>query len=197
MSTSVLEDVSVPGATESATSVSRKKTTKVQTAVVPDPPRDEQENLEPVPTGPIVLENGQEIVVVPLRLRESMNLLKIVTRGAGGMLGSMMDGLDLEDGAAFAQTPLALVFFAIPEAIDESVHFFRIMVEPANYEELSAKERVEQTEQLNRYMDNPSLIDVFEVTERVIRRESEDLRNLGKRIGTALQVMTKTGQVTE
>ena len=193
-------DVSVPVTTEDATSVSVDPATpavaeaaETQTPVVPDPPRDESERLEPIPTGPITLESGTEVEVVPLRLRETMKLLKIVTRGAGSVLEQLMGELDMEDPAAFAQTLGALVIMSIPEAEDEAVAFIQAMVAPANETSLTTQEKITARQSLAQELSNPDLNDTISIIERVIRRESEDIRNLGKRIGAAFKVAGKVG----
>ena len=192
-------DDSVPVTAEDATSIVDPATpavaeaTEAQTPVEPDPARDEAERLEPENTGPIVLESGTEVEVVPLRLRETMKLLKIVTRGAGSVLEQLMGELDMEDPAAFAQTLGALVIMSIPEAENEAVAFIQAMVVPANKDALTAQERVELTQKINNELENPDLNDTISIIERVIRRESEDIRNLGKRISAAFKVAGKVG----
>lgn len=162
---------------------------ETQTPVEPDAPRDEVERIEPDNTGPITLVNGQVVEVVPLKLRETMKLLKIVTRGAGSVLEGLMGDLDMEDPVAFAQTFGALILMSIPEAENEAVDFIQSMVLPAGF--AAIEERDEKISQLNALaveLANPELEDVVSIVERVIRRESEDIRNLGKRISTAFQL---------
>ena len=168
-----------------------------QTPVVPDPPRDETERLDPEPTGPITLVSGHKVDIVPLKLRETMKLLKIVTRGAGGVLEQTMGGLDLEDPVAFAQTFGALILFSIPEAEDEAVEFIQSMVLPAGFAELPNEEKIEQLNLLAVELANPELDDVVTIVERVVRRESEDIRNLGKRVTQAFKMARKVGDLAD
>lgn len=191
-------------ADDAASALPSKKTTRTkkaaelaeaQTPVEPDPARDEADRIEPVPTGPIVLQNGMEIEVVPLRLRETMKLLKIVTRGAGPVLEQLMGDMDLNDPAAFAQTLGALIIMSIPEAENEAVEFIQSMVRPANFDELPQPEKISQINALMLDLNNPDLEDVVTVVETVVRRESEDIRNLGKRIGTAFKMSRKVGLI--
>lgn len=169
---------------------------ETQTPVEPDAPRDEAERLEPDPTGPITLMSGQVVEVVPLKLRETMKLLKIVTRGAGAVLEQLMGDLDLNDPVAFAQTLGALIIMSIPEAEDEVIDFVRCMVVPVNMASLPQPEKIEQLNILAGDMSNPELEDVISIVERVIRRESEDIRNLGKRISVAFNLSKKVGEIS-
>lgn len=169
---------------------------EAQTPVVPDAPRDESERLDPSPTGPLTLTTGKVVEVVPLKTREMMKLLKIVTRGAGSVLEQLMGELDLSDPAAFAQTLGALIIMSIPEAENEVIEFVQSIVRPANFDQVTdQKARVEQLTILMAELNNPELDDLISIVERVIRRESEDIRNLGKRIGTAFKLGQKVGLV--
>lgn len=166
--------------------------------VVPDEPRDEVERIEPTPTGPVKLVSGKEVDIVPLKLRETMKLLKIVTRGAGGVLESTLGGLDLDDPTAFAQTFGALILFSIPEAENEAVEFIQSMCVPAGFESMT--DRSQQIEALNSLaieLANPELDDVISIVERIVRRESEDIRNLGKRISQAFQLARRVGDLPD
>lgn len=162
-----------------------------QTEIVPDPPRDEVERIEPDVTGPVTLVNGLEVEIVPLKLRETMKLLKIVTRGAGGVLESLMGDLDMDDPIAFAQTFGALIVMSIPEAENEAVEFINAMVLPAGFDAMPQQEKIDTLTALAEELVNPELDDVITIVERVVRRESEDIRNLGKRISTAFKMTRK------
>ena len=177
--------------------VSLAEQAEAQTPIEPDAPRDEVERVEPSATGPVTLSSGTQVEVVPLKLRETMKLLKIVTRGAGAVLEQLMGELDLNDPVAFAQTLGALVILSIPEAENEVIDFVRSMVIPVGFSDLSAKERAESFRALAEELDNPELEDVISIVERVIRRESEDIRNLGKRISTAFNLASKVNALAE
>lgn len=173
--------------------VSSEELASEQEPIVPDEPRDELERVEPQPTGPITLKSGLVVDVLPLRLRATMKLLRIVTHGAGraGVLESAIGNLDLEDGEEFGQNLAALVLFALPEAEDESVEFIQSMVLPADYVNLDEDTRTDQLNKLAYELADPDLNDVVSIVERVIRRESEELRSLGKRISTAVKLTQK------
>lgn len=166
-----------------------------QTPVEPDEARDEAERIEPVPTGPVTLANGQEVEIVPLKLRETMKLLKIVTRGAGGVLEQLMGELDVNDPVAFAQTFGALILLSIPEAENEVVDFVVSMVRPAEWDALSQEQRIEGLKNIAVELANPELDDVISIVERIVRRESEDIRSLGKRLSQAFSLGRKVGEI--
>lgn len=153
---------------------------------------DEVERLVPDPKKPFTLSDGTRVVAKPLKLRELLAALKIVTRGATMAMGGIR--FDLND-EAFIQSMLGLFLFAIPEAEEEVVEFLQVMLEPAGpfatkEEKQNAQDRLEEV------LDNPDLEDVLSVVEAVIRRESKDLRSLGKRLENMLSIAQKTGQIS-
>jgi hypothetical protein len=162
-------------------------------AIVPDEPRTEAERLDPQPQGPVTLSSGTRIEIQPLKLRETMKLLRIITHGAGGYVGSLLDGISMEDPAAFAQTLVTVLLMSIPDAERETVEFIQTMCVPA---ELPAdkKAREQALSDLADELDNPELEDMVTIIEVVIRRESEDIRALGKRLGSALNLAARVGQ---
>ena len=183
-------------ATNSATAVKEEVPTEEVTTegsyIAPSDPTPDQdvERLLPGPGEPITLESGKQVLVNPLRLREFLAMLKIITRGAAMALGSVRLDTNDED---FMQNMLSLFVFAIPEAEDEVVDFVRVMVSP--YGNFSGSEKVEAVNQLWEEMANPELEDLFTVVEVVIHREGSDLRRLGKRLANAIAFARKTGQV--
>jgi hypothetical protein len=94
----------------------------------------------------------------------------------------------------FAQSLISLFLFAIPEAEDEAVDFIRLMVEPVG--PFAEGERETAEEKLFGDLENPELEDIVTIVEGVIQREGKDLRALGKRLGTMLEVARKTGTVS-
>ena len=155
----------------------------------PLPPRDEADRLDPQPT-PMVLESGTEFDIAPLKLRQFLRLLRIVTRGAADVLDSA--NLNFEDPQDFLQTFIGMVLFSIPEAEDETVDFIQSMVVPKGLTGNPAKDRIAVNDLLAE-LDNPSLEDTVTIVQRIIERESEDLRALGKRLAGMLTVAEKMG----
>lgn len=157
--------------------------------VKPMPPRDEADRLDPSPT-PMVLESGLEFDLEPLKLRQFLRLLRIVTRGAADVLDSTR--LDLENPEDFVQTFLGMVLFSIPEAEEETIDFLKSMVRPKNLTGNPDKDLI-KVQELALEVDNPELEDTVTIIQCVIEREAEDLRALGKRLGTMLQTAQKMG----
>jgi hypothetical protein len=70
----------------------------------------------------LALASGLEIEIERLKTRQLFKFVKIVTSGAGGLLGSL--NLSSEgDSSEFAGQLLALTLVAIPEAEDEAIDF--------------------------------------------------------------------------
>jgi len=157
----------------------------------PEAPRDEIDRLDPQPIS-MVLESGTEFDVAPLKLRQFLRLLRIVTRGAADVLDSA--NLNFEDPQDFLQTFIGMVLFSIPEAEQETIDFIQSMVVPKNF---PTGNRVMDRENLDALMgelENPSLEDTVTIIQKIIERESEDLRALGKRLAAMLTVAEKMGQ---
>ena len=154
-------------------------------------PAEDVQRLVPDPNEPVTLADGTRVRVKPLRLREFLAMLKIVTRGAAMAMGSVRLDTNDED---FAQSLISLFLFAIPEAEDEAVDFIRLMVEPVG--PFAEGEREAADAKIFEYLNNPELEDLVTVVEAVVQREGKDLRALGKRLGKMLEVARKTGQVS-
>jgi hypothetical protein len=167
----------------------------VTASITADEPRTEAERLDPQPQGPITLSTGTEVEIVPLRLRETMKLLRIITHGAGGYVGTLLDGLSLDDADAFAQSLATVLIMSLPDAENEAIDFLQSMCRPAHLDQVSdKKERAARLDTLKAELDNPELEDVVTVVETVVRRESEDIRALGKRLSQALNLAQRVGQ---
>lgn len=151
--------------------------------------RDEVDRLDPQPT-PMVLVSGTEFDLEPLKLRQFLRLLRIITRGAAGMLDSTE--LDFEDPQAFAQTLLGMMLFSLPEAEEETIDFLKSMVKPRNMTGNPERDLIKVQDLLDEF-DNPDLEDVITVAQCIVEVEAEDLRALGKRLGAMLQTAQKVG----
>jgi hypothetical protein len=155
----------------------------------PMPARDEIERLDPQPIE-MKLASGTEFDLEPLKLRQFLRLLRIVTRGAADVLDTA--NLDFENPQDFLQTFLGMVLFSIPEAEEETVAFIQSMVRPKHMTGNPEKDLIKVRE-LVRELDNPELEDTLTIVQSIIERESEDLRALGKRLGSMLRVAEKMG----
>ncbi len=140
--------------------------------------------------GPLVLSNGLKVDVNRLKTRETMKLLKIITRGAGYALSS----LDLSgDNSEFAEALIVSVVLAIPEAENETIEFIQAMVRPtelvANPKSKPEKEVNAQIEdQLVEALQNPELEDLVSIITRVVHVEAPHIQALGKNLALLLKV---------
>lgn len=159
------------------------------TDITAAPPRDEVDRLDPQPVE-MKLMSGLEFDLEPLKLRQFLRLLRIVTRGASDVLDQAQ--LDFEDPQSFVQTFLGMILFSIPEAEEETVDFIKSMVAPKNMTGNPDKDLI-LVRDLSRELDNPELEDTITIIQCIVERESEDLRALGKRLGQMFQTAQKLG----
>lgn len=157
--------------------------------VQPAPARDEIDRLDPQPTEMRLL-SGLEFDLEPLRLRQFLRLLRIVSRGAADVLDST--SLDFENPQAFVQTFLGLVLFSIPEAEEETIEFLKSIIKVRNETGNPDKDSITYGELLSA-LDNPELEDTLTIVQALIEREAEDIRALGKRLGAMFKVAQKMG----
>jgi hypothetical protein len=148
----------------------------------------EVQALESEPTS-LTLSNGISVSVNRLKTRETLKLLKILTRGAGYALSS----IDLKNSAEdFSETLVMAAVFAIPEAENETIDFLRAMVIPEGLN-LTAKtkaaraENEELIEALDDYLSNPELDDLLDIISEIIKQEAPHLQELGKKMALLLK----------
>lgn len=153
------------------------------------PPRSEAERLDPTPLE-MVLESGTRFELEPLKLRQFLRLLRIVTRGAADVLDGA--SLDFDNADAFVQQFIGMVLFSIPEAEEETVDFIQSMVRPVSLTGNPDKDVI-LIRDLYSELENPSLEDTVTIIQSIFERESEDLRALGKRLGSMFKVAQKMG----
>jgi hypothetical protein len=155
------------------------------------PPRTETEVLDPEPIK-MVLKNGIPFDLHPLKLRQFLRLLRIVTRGASDMLDNVR--FDFDDPDAFMSTFLGIVLFSIPDAEEEAVDFVKSVVKPSagslTGNQISDGEKINA---LYLELDNPELEDMLTIIQALIEREAEDLRALGKRLAGMFEMAQKMG----
>lgn len=200
-----VEAVEAPASSEVAESVPRKRVRQQPAAEQEKPPEpplqaetaSEIQTIAAIPTGPITLSTGTQVELEPLKTRQLLRLLKIVTRGAGPML--MEYPLDLQDEEGLVVRLTALVAMSLPEAEDEAIDFIKSMCRPVGVEE--SRDRAAQTrnaaryEALNDELSNPEYDDTLLIITAIVAREAPDLRGLGKRIGTLWTVARQAGQI--
>lgn len=148
----------------------------------------------------VELSTGTRVILQPLKARQFFKLLRIITHGAGGMLLNV-DLNPNDSPEAFGAKLLALVGFAIPDAEQEVIDFLVAMVEPEgiksgrNITKADRESNKELVESLVAEMDNPELEDLVTLVEAIVKRESEDLQALGKRLMAMFSLAEKTGQI--
>jgi hypothetical protein len=157
---------------------------------VPEPDRSVEDRLLDEPSGPITLSTGLEVEIRPLKLREFLKLLKVITRGGASIMGNV--NLDFNDTDAFVQELLAIILFAVPEAEDEVVEFLEAIVKPTGLVGDIQKDSDKMTLLVNTF-DNPEIEDVIDVITLLVRTEGRDLQALGKRLRAMFQVGQKMG----
>lgn len=153
------------------------------------PERSETDRLDPEPIE-MKLESGTEFDLEPLKLRQFLRLLRIITRGAADVLDTAK--LDFEDPQSFVQQFLGMVLFSIPEAEEETVDFIKSMVKPRDLTGNPDKDLI-KVRDLSAELDNPALEDTITIVQAVIENEAEDLRALGKRLSAMFKVAEKMG----
>lgn len=144
----------------------------------------------------VTLTNNQEVSINRLRTRETLKLLKILTRGVSGSLGYLLAGdVDQEE---FVGNLLGAVIIAFPEAEDETLDFIMSMVTPKGIiEDPRTKQEREANEEKwtrlgNLFQGNPELDDTVTVIEAVVRNEAPHIRALGNRLALLLKVQTSS-----
>lgn len=152
--------------------------------------RTETERLDPQPVQ-ARLSDGTEIDVEPLKLRQFLALLRILTRGAGAAL--TMGGLSARDNEDFMRQLMAMLLFAIPEAEQETIDFVKSMVRPKGAPAKLEGAWLSALEHIHDELDNPELEDLVTIVELVVQNEAADLRALGNRLRSMFDTATKMG----
>lgn len=160
--------------------------------LVADPERDEIERLLNDTSQTLKLSTGSTVRIRPMKLREFLRLLRIITRG-GSQIMSTMD-LNFEDTEDFIQSLLAIVLFSIPDAEQETIEFLTAMCEPERLTG-NAKDDAYAYQMLAKELDNPELEDTTNILAIIVRSEGRDLQALGKRLRTMFDVARKMGVI--
>jgi hypothetical protein len=96
---------------------------------------------------------------------------------------------------------LSMTLLSIPDAEDETIEFIRSMVYPVGLIErkgLNKQDAERNTllwDALDEEMQNPDLDDLITIIEAVVKRESQDIQALGKRLASMFTLAEKTGQI--
>lgn len=162
---------------------------------------NEIDKMDPVPES-VTLKSGLVVQLESLRARQFFKLLRIITHGAlpgmreAGLFD--MDGLDADE---FMGRLLSVTLLSIPDAENETIEFIRSLCYPYGLIERKGlnKQDVERNkilwEALDEELENPDLDDLITILEAVVKRESEDIQALGKRLASMFKLAEKTGQL--
>lgn len=148
----------------------------------------EIDRLDPLPEK-LRLKCGIEFEMQPLKLRQFLALLRIVTRGATGVLAT--GGISSRDGEDFARQLMMLLLFAIPESEQETIDFIQTLTKPVLTGNPDADADLQQ--QFDEALLDPELEDIVLIVQALVEREADDLRSLGNRLKSMLTVATKMG----
>jgi hypothetical protein len=154
------------------------------------------------PEGAIIaLQDGTEVRVVRLRTRQFFRFLRILTHGGGEALVRAIDfNAPAEE---FAQRLAMAVLFSIPDAENEAILFVQSMCRPPDVAapevQRLSDDKVKADDAkygaLGVKLANPELEDTVTIIETVIKRETEDIQALGKRLAGLLKLADRTGQL--
>ena len=149
----------------------------------PAPEKNEMDRLEPIGTR-ITLSSGTIVDLQPLKLRQFLKFLRILTSGASEIWANMR--LSMDDEQAFTRDLMGLAVFALPQAENETVDFLKSMVAPADLSKQSGRAgqdaRMEAWSKLSIELENPELEDTLSLIQGIIETEASDLMALGKRL---------------
>lgn len=165
---------------------------------------DELRALDPQPET-VKLTTGTQVVIEDLRARQFFKLLRIVTHGAMGVFKDLSLLPNPGDSSeVFMGRLLGLMLMSIPDAEDETIEFVRSMCSPVGVipggrrlSKQDVERNAELWARLDTELDNPELDDLITIIEAIIRRESDDIQALGKRLAGMLKLAEKTGQLPE
>lgn len=137
------------------------------------------------------LSDGTKVKLRPLKARQFFKLLRIITRGASGLLQEVDLGA-MKDPEQFGAQLVGLIVFAFPEAPDATFEFLVSMVEfPVN----KKGNLTDEGARIYQMITDPEIEDVLNMVEAIVAREREDLVALGNRVRAMIEVAGKTGQL--
>jgi hypothetical protein len=162
----------------------------------------ELDGLDPLPEQ-VKLVSGTTVLMERLHARQFFKLLRILTHGALPVLqdGGLFELNADTDVTEFGNRLLSVLLVSIPNAEDETIEFVRSMCRPVGL--VSGRKLNKQDTERNaalwavvdEELDNPALDDLVTIVEAVVRRESEDVQALGKRLAAMFGLAQKTGQL--
>lgn len=144
------------------------------------------------------LEDGTEVAVRPLKLKELFAAFKVITRGSAMTFGAISPSLfsDASEEDQFVQVLIGLLINAIPEADVEFCEFIRVCVDsvsPALDGKWASREEKDEAEaHLDELLlENPEIGDALSIVTAVVVKEAKDIQKLGKKVGDAIKIYSK------
>lgn len=162
----------------------------------------ELDALDPVPEQ-LKLSTGTIVEIEDLKTRQFFKLLRIVTHGALPLMSDLsLFKLDPDsDLGEFTGRLLAVLVMSIPDAVDETIDFVRVMVKPSGVIEGRKLNKADSERndylwaQVDNDLENPELEDLISIVEAIVKREAADIQALGKRLASMMNLAAKTGQL--
>ena len=159
----------------------------------------EIDRIIPEPGEPLKLEDGTEVIVRPLKLKELLAFFRILTRGSAMSLGALSMNV-FEEQDQFAETLIALLLNALPEAPQEISEFLRVMTDPVIPE--GGWDTKEQRREADIHLDTilldgPEISDTIDIVTAIIYAESQDIAKLAGKVQGALTILTKVTPKTK
>lgn len=150
------------------------------------------DTLASEPSDIITLQSGFQVRVERLKTRQMMSLLKILTRGLGGAIGSILYSEDT-GAEEFAGQLLGSMLVSIPEAEEETIEFIQRMVSPGNLIEdprtkAEQGSNAEKFVRLSEELQNPELDDLLLIATRIVEVEAPHIQALGKNLAVLVKV---------
>ena len=174
---------------------------EVTTPVVDDDVLDrELERIITDESAPLKLADGTYVIVRPLKLKELFAAFKIITRGAAMSMGALSFSLLQDTQDQFAETLIALLINAIPEADQEFAEFLRVVVDPdtpeGGWPDRDAKAEAESHLDYL-FLGDPEVDDAIDILTVLITREAKDIQRLGKKVANAAKMFGKVAPLRQ
>lgn len=161
---------------------------------------NELERMVPSLQGPIQLSDGTYVHIRPLKLKELFAAFKIITRGSAMSMGAASFSILQDNSDQFAETLIALLINAVPEADQEFAEFLRVVVDPVAPDEKKGwkdrDERLNAEIHLDEILEDPEIEDAIDIVSTLITREAQDIQRLGKKIANAARMFGKVAPKT-
>lgn len=143
------------------------------------------------PSTAVTLKSGTQVDIQEVRLLQMCALIQILTDGAEDRLMSLEYDPERETDDEFLRKLLVTLALAVPKAGPQAAAFIRSVAEPHGLRTgyLTKSDKLHNDtlrNQLRTELENPRLQDTLRIMREVIRRETPNLRELGKELASML-----------